>query len=97
MFLQQSKSRRADTRRIMTEIGKVVADEGKLRLLWINTLQSADSLYRPHLMNVAAESINGIGRIDDDATALQTVYDLADQPRLRVLGMYAKNHGYAEF
>ena len=44
------------------------------------------------LKNIATQTIDRIGGIDDDAAALQTVNNGFDLPRLRIIWMYVQKH-----
>jgi hypothetical protein len=76
MTFQRPIYRCANAFGVLTQIAQVVANEGQLSLLRINSFNTANLFYRLWMRNIAAKAIDGIGWVNDNATILQAFYHL---------------------
>ena len=67
MTFQKSVQRGVDTFCIITQMAEVATNKRKLSLFGINAFDAADFFNRFWLMYIAAQSVNSIGGIDNDA------------------------------
>lgn len=72
---------------IIAQIAEIITNERKLRLGRVYPLDQADTFDGLVLKNIAAEAINGILRVNDQAPIPQTFDDGLNIPGLRVIGM----------
>jgi hypothetical protein len=79
---------------VRAQLAKIKTNKGKLGLLRIYAFNAADALHRFLLRNIASQSVDGIGRINDYAAAAQAIGYLLQQSRLGVVGMHAYQHKF---
>ena len=64
-----------------------MADECERTFLFPVAKQGYDALNGLGLENVTPNAVNGVGRIDDDSTILETLHDLVNGALVRILGI----------
>jgi len=65
-------------------VAKIRADDGKIMFFRIDALDSADFFHGTGLVDVTAESIDRIGRINDDSPVTEHLHHLLNSPWIRV-------------
>jgi hypothetical protein len=71
----------------------VKANEGQIHFLWFHIHNLAQSLHRPAIHQVATDSVNRVGRINNDSSLLQNLNDAIDFSQFRIFGMYREQFG----
>ena len=77
-------------------LADVATNEGQGSLVGIEPSQAANALKGLVVVDVAADSVHRIGRIDDDASRLQGFRDLADLAAFGIVGVDLKQHSLVE-
>ena len=77
---------------VVGEVAQAGTDEGHGVFLLLVAQYLRDSFYTPGFENIAADTIDGVGRIDDDATLLQAFHHLVNRPLARILWIYFQYH-----
>ena len=73
---------------------QVAANKRKLCLCGIHILQFTNAFNGFVLIDIAAQTVNGIGGINDNTPVHQAFCHLFDQPGLRIIRMYLYEHLY---
>jgi hypothetical protein len=76
---------------ILTDIFQVCADDAQPFVLG-KPFQTVDPFNGIFLIEIAPEAIDGIGRIGDNPSLPESVYDLADEPWLRIIRVDLDDH-----
>lgn len=66
-------------------MAQVVANERELSLLWFDVSDFTDTLNGLSVVDVATDSVNRIGRVDDNPTFTKTIHHFTDGLRIGVL------------
>ena len=94
MTFKQPVQRGVNTFCVITEMAQVAANERQLCFLRIHLFDLADPFHCLVLPDIAAQSVNGIGWINDHTSVFQAFGHLADQPGLWILGMDMYEHNF---
>ena len=81
--------------RVAGDVVEVGADEGH-RLAGVAALDAPDALHGALVGDVAAEAVDRVGGIDDDAAAAQDFHGAAQVPALEVLGIDGQHVGHGQ-
>lgn len=73
-------------------LADVLTDKRKHGFLGVETSDTADTFYRFLIIDITPQSINGVGRIDDNTTLFQAAYHLFYFPARRVIGIDSQQH-----
>jgi hypothetical protein len=71
----------------IAEVTQIIANKGKLRLVWIDLLDVTNSLNCSVLKNVATKTVNGVGRINDYSPSVKTFNHRFDNAWLGIFRM----------
>ena len=72
---------------VVGKIAQVVTDESHRTLLLPVAEQGSDALDGLGLEDIAPDAIDGVGRIDDDASVLKALHDLINGALVWILGI----------
>ncbi len=86
-FFQQSKRSRGQLFGINAQVAKISANKRQLGFFWVYMLNPAYLFYSPLLENIAAQPVDRIGRVDDDASPLEAFNGFGYLAGLRIPGM----------
>ena len=76
---------------VLTDIFQVCADDAQSFVLG-EPFQTVDPFHGIFLVEIAAEAVDGIGGIGNDPSLPESIYDLADEPRLRIIRVDLDDH-----
>jgi hypothetical protein len=76
---------------IIADVLEICADDAETLILAV-FLEVVNPLYGVLLIQIASQAIDGIGGIGNNPALLESVYNLADKPLLRIFGIDFNDH-----
>ncbi len=92
-LLQHLIGRRGDAVGVVADVGEVVADKAQVGFLRVQPFDPTQLVHRLGIMNITADTIHGVGRIDNDTTLAQHLHRLQDAVLGRIFGVNTKQGG----
>jgi hypothetical protein len=77
--------------RIVSDVGEVRADESE-RVRAVHLFDLIETVRRLLVGEVAAQPVDGVGRVRDDVARLQRFHGAADLPRFGMIGIHREDH-----
>ena len=88
VIFQQPVNGRTNAFGVFTQVAQVVADKRHLSLMRIYVFDTADLLHRLRVGNIAAQAVDSICGVNNNAPVLQAFHHLFYQPGLGIIRVY---------